>query len=125
LPKEIFGIKVILGHHALIRLPGRRICEWADKERRTWEGHLSSMSQLELRTATGKQIENMWRTHCKLIPKYRQWGNLDSSPEGFLHYMPFKNDCFTYVDRVLTENNQAPLQVDRLTPTTYAFGPAG
>ena len=88
----------------------------------SWEGHLRSLSQLELRTATGKQIESMWRTHCKLIPKYRQWGNLDSSPEGFLHYMPFKNDCFTYVDRVLTENNQAPLQVDRLSPTTYAFG---
>jgi hypothetical protein len=123
LPSKIFGLKVVLGHHALIRLPGKRIAEWANEDRRSWEGHLHHMTQIEVRTATGKQIEGMWNTHCHLIPKYREWGNLDSAPEGMLHYFPFRNDCFNYADRVLTENGQTPHHLSRLNPTTYAFGP--
>jgi hypothetical protein len=122
LPPTIFGKKVVLGHHTLIHLPGKRIVEWAAKKSPTiWEGLLQRITQLETRTATGKQIEKMWSTHCRLIPKYHQWGILNSAPEGMLHYRPFKNDCVTYADRVLTENGQAPSHLNRLYNTDYAF----
>src|SRR5882672_11440253 len=47
LPSKILGMKVALGHHALIRLPGKRIIEWATEDRRSWDGHLHHMTQIE------------------------------------------------------------------------------
>jgi hypothetical protein len=96
--------------HALIRLEGKRICEWCTRP----TGWKAPLTQLEIRKAPGKTIEKIWQTHLQLAPKYHKLSLLSDSPEGYINYVPFKNDCFSYVNRVLTENKQSPTTLHRI-----------
>lgn len=109
-----------VGHHALIVLPGSRTCEWAPNKT---DVENTQITQNEHRkVATGKQIEKIWQTHLELSPKYHQKGEwFNKNGEGYLHYRPFTNDCFTYVDRILKANNQAPIKLSRIADSIIDF----
>jgi hypothetical protein len=96
-----------LGHHACIKLPGQRICEWTPTPT-AWS---QAESGVEVRTATGATIEKMWQSHLEMAPRYHQLGLF--TPEGYSKYRPFTNDCFNYVDRILTDNNQPTTKLSR------------
>src|SRR4051812_9341262 len=51
-----------LGHHACIKLPGQRICEWTPTPT-AWS---QVESGVEVRTATGTTIEKMWQSHLEM-----------------------------------------------------------
>ena len=97
-----------MGYHAYIKLPGQRICEWAPTPT-AWD---RVESGVEVRTATGATIEKMWQAHLEMAPRYHQTGLFTS--EGYSKYIPFVNDCFTYVDKILIDNNQKPTKLSRL-----------
>lgn len=99
-----------LGHHAFIVLPGNRICEWSSD---ATDSKKKYSQQGDVRRVSGKVIEKIWETHLKLMPNYLTW-NMASKTEGFSNYRPFKNDCFSYVDRLLVENNQQPCRLERI-----------
>ena len=101
-----------IGHHALLRLPGDRKCEWSPTPR---DVPVNQWTQLELRQATGGTIERIWQTHQQLETSYH-------SISGFLSFEPFTNDCFTYVDRLLTATGERPTQLTRfLAPSCASF----
>jgi len=111
-PKET-RLHGLLGHHAMIRLPGKRVCEWTPTKDPT-DDRVQSITQVEIRRATGKEIEAMWQTHCRLAPLYRAvLDNEGYAPKG-LYYCPFVNDCFSYANRILTENNQPETHLKRV-----------
>ncbi len=101
-----------LGHHCFIILPGHRICEWTPTKTNLEN---TVLSQEEQRFAMGKAIEKLWNLHLKFSPSYHTLGNLwDNNNEGYLHYFPFKNDCFSYVNRLLRESNLLETHLNRI-----------
>lgn len=109
-----------LGHHALILLAGNRTCEWTPNK--TDVANAQVTQNAHRMVATGRQIEKIWQTHLELSPKYHRTGELfDKNGEGYLSYMPFKNDCFTYVDRVLVASNEPPIQFSRTANSIMDF----
>jgi hypothetical protein len=74
---------------------------------------IENFTQIEPHFAKGLVIEKIWLKHNELSPKYQSLGSLTSAPEGLIHYRPFKNDCFTYVDRILTETDQPTTKLVR------------
>lgn len=101
-----------MGHHAIILLSGNRICEWSKGGTDLLN---KEFSQEEWRIVTkGKIIEQIWKTHLELSKCYNQLGKIcDIEKEGYIHYMPFYNDCFSYVNRVLKENGQKETELKR------------
>jgi hypothetical protein len=108
------------GHHALILLSGNRVCEWTPNKTDITKAQIT---QIEDRmVSTGKELEEIWQTHLKLAPKYHRNGKMfDKNKEGYLHYLPFKNDCFSYVNRILSENNQRPTELTRTANSIVKF----
>ena len=104
-----------LGNHAVIMLPGSRVCEWSPRP--FVPG--TPLTQLEARFATGREIERIWQTHLTLSPKYQKIGSIGSFPEGLIHYVPGTNDCWSYCDSVLVRSGQprATQGLVRMTPT--------
>lgn len=99
-----------VGHHAFVVLPGDRTCEWCSKK-----SDIKEFSQIEIRLAKGKILEQLWQKHLALAPKYHCLGNVfDPNKAGYLHYRPFLNDCFVYVNRILKENGLPETQLSRL-----------
>ncbi len=96
-----------LGHHVCIKLPGKRVCEWSVNGETKYD---EKNSQVEVRFAPGRVIEDIWRKHQELGPKYNSW----EGAEGFLSYRPFKRDCFSYVQRLLTETGEPSHRLIRI-----------
>jgi hypothetical protein len=111
-----FKINGQMGHHSLMRLPGSRVVELMRKDL-SWESRMYKLSDSEVRFAPGRVIEQMWRTHCETIQKYRTLGKIGDRA-GWLNYRPFTNDCFDYLnDQILIPHNQKPTTLHRLTQT--------
>lgn len=102
-----------IGHHAFLDLPEGRRCEWAGSPTKD----NVPISGIDEREVPRWVVEKMWATHKELSPKYQQIGGFDTSPEGFLHYRPFKNDCFNYVGRILQENKQPQADPEKISRT--------
>lgn len=98
-----------VGFHAFIRLPGQRQCEWT-MHPTDWD---AECHQIEIRTATGKVIEELWNTHKALYPLFHKVGD-PISREGYFGYFPFVNDCHTYINLILTSSNQPESKLKRL-----------
>lgn len=116
-----------VGHHALIRLPGNRICEWnntrtSDDRKRTGK---------EIRVLKGKEIEDLWRTHLEMSPSYHalfgethfltKYLPVFFGKKGYIKYCPFKNDCFVYVNEVLKRNRQEKTMLRRVKTSNRLF----
>jgi|GEM_PF-6590103 len=108
-----------LGYHACILLPGNRLSELEKAKNRSWEEMVPRFAEKEVRYATGKQIEKMWRLDRELIPQYQKWGE-PGAREGWRNYRFITNDCFTYIDRILQETGQPPTGLHRTDPHTFA-----
>ncbi len=108
-----------LGYHACIRLPGNRLSELEKVKDRSWQELAPRLAEEEVRYASGKQIENMWRRDRELIPLYRKWGTRGTQ-EGWRNYRFYTNDCFTYVNRVLRDSGQPETHLERTSPGTFA-----
>lgn len=105
-PKKLLnaGLAGKLGYHLLLRLPGKRIVEWTP-DPSPWETKGKSVKRM----AKGKVLEEMWNKHLTLLPKYNSWKSTISPVEGMRKYRPGKNDCYSYVNRILVETDQAPI----------------
>lgn len=95
--------RIGIGHPIYLGLPGERICEWTPTP---WEGD-RKMTQIEQRFATGERIERLWKTHRALAPSYHYWRERGSRMD-YINYFPFKNDCHTYVNRILEASGEKP-----------------
>lgn len=111
-----FKLNGQMGHHSLMRLPGSRVVELMRQDV-SWESRMYTFSDVEVRTAPGRVIEQMWRSYRETIPKYRTLGTVGERA-GWLNYRPFTNDCFDYLnDQILIPNKQKPVSLHRLTQT--------
>lgn len=108
-PKIILdaGLSGQLGYHLLLKLPGKRLVEWSSNPSE-WESNGLTV----LRNAKGKVLERMWETHLTLQPNYKSWKSTKNSIEGMRNYRPGKNDCHSYVNRILIESGHPPSPAD-------------
>ena len=91
-----------VGHHATIVIPGGRQIERGAKT----DLETAAITETEKRTATGRTIEKLWQTHLTLQQESSGLGFFNREAMGLFHYRPFESDCWTFVDRVLSDNGE-------------------